>query len=222
MSAGFFVTGTDTDVGKTWATVALMRWFQGRGLVTLGMKPVAAGCEWQDGVLKNADALLIQKHGSLPMGYQEINPYAFADAVSPHLACGDIEVREELILQAYTQLQQKSDVVLVEGAGGWYSPLGLTMDNASLARRLDLPVILVVGVRLGCINHARLTQSAIRQAGLTCAGWVAVQIVEQMPGFDGNLAYLSEAIDAPLLGVLPHLAVADFDYLAEKLTVPNW
>ncbi|MBD9356934.1 dethiobiotin synthase [Methylomonas albis] len=222
MKAGFFVTGTDTDVGKTWTTIALMRWFQIQGLSVVGMKPVAAGCEWQDGILKNSDALLMQQYASFPLEYEQINPYAFAAAMSPHLACGNVEVSEEVIVDAFTRLQALADVVIVEGAGGWYSPLSDVLDNAGLVQVLHLPVILVVGVRLGCINHARLTMSAIRQANLSCAGWVAVHIDQAMPGFDGNLAFLRKVIDAPLLGVLPFLAVADFDLLATKLNLPNW
>lgn len=222
MKAGFFVTGTDTDVGKTWATIALMRWFQAQDLSVVGMKPVAAGCEWQDGILKNSDALLMQQYASLPLEYELINPYAFAAAMSPHLACGDVEVSEGAIADAFMRLRQLVDVVIVEGAGGWYSPLSDVLDNAGLAEALHLPVILVVGIRLGCINHARLTMSAIRQSGLPCAGWVAVQIDQAMPGFDGNLAFLREILGPPLLGVLPFLAVADFDLLATKLNLPNW
>lgn len=222
MKAGFFVTGTDTDVGKTWTTIALMRWFQLQGLSVVGMKPVAAGCEWQDGILKNSDALLMQQYASVSLAYRQINPYAFEAAISPHLACGDVEVSMDVISDGFIRLQQLADVVLVEGAGGWYSPLSSVLDNAGLAQALRLPVILVVGVRLGCINHARLTMSAIRQAGLSCAGWVAVQIDPKMPGFDGNLAFLREVIEAPLLGVLPFLAAADFEFLATNLSLPNW
>lgn len=222
MNAGFFITGTDTDVGKTWATIALMRRFQKQGLTVVGMKPVAAGCELQDGRLKNQDAILMQRHASLDLPYACVNPYAFQQAVSPHLACGNVEVGLEVILAAFTTMQQQADVTLVEGAGGWYSPLSPVLDNAGLAQALHLPVILVIGVRLGCINHARLTMSAIRQSGSACAGWVAVQIDQAMSGFDGNLAFLREVIDAPFLGVLPFLAVADFERLSTNLSLPNW
>ncbi|OQW77943.1 MAG: dethiobiotin synthase [Proteobacteria bacterium ST_bin11] len=222
MKAGFFITGTDTDVGKTWTTIALMRWFQMQGLTVVGMKPVAAGCEFQQGMLKNSDALLMQHYASVSLEYAQINPYAFAAAVSPHVARGDVEVSLTHIVDGFIDLQSLADVVLVEGAGGWYSPLSDVLDNAGLAQAMDLPVILVVGIRLGCINHARLTMSAIRQTGLSCAGWVAVQIDLMMPGFDGNLAFLHEVLDAPLLGVLPYSANADFEILATKLCLANW
>ncbi|WP_026604393.1 dethiobiotin synthase [Methylomonas sp. 11b] len=222
MKSAFFITGTDTNVGKTWTTIALMRCLQMQGLSAVGMKPVAAGCEWHDGMLKNSDALLMQQYASVPLEYREINPYAFEAAISPHLACGGVEVSMDVIADGFVRLQQRVDVVLVEGAGGWYSPLSSDLDNAGLAQALRLPVILVVGVRLGCINHARLTMSAIRRSGLSCAGWVAVQIDPKMPGFDGNLAFLREVIEAPLLGVLPFLAAADFEFLATNLSLPNW
>ncbi|WP_446811652.1 dethiobiotin synthase [Methylomonas sp. 2BW1-5-20] len=222
MKAGFFVTGTDTDIGKTWTTIALMRGFQRQGLTVAGMKPVAAGCVWRDGVLQNSDALMLQAYASQLLPYDRINPYAFELAVSPHLACGDVEVRLEVIGDAFDRLRQQADIVLVEGAGGWYSPLSRTLDNAALAHALGLPVILVVGIMLGCINHARLTVQALRQSGLPFAGWVAVQIVEVMPGFESNLDFLREVIDAPLIGVLPHSANADFESLATHLSLPNW
>jgi dethiobiotin synthetase len=222
MKSAFFITGTDTNVGKTWTTIALMRCLQMQGLTAVGMKPVAAGCEWHDGVLKNSDALLMQQHASVPLGYREINPYAFEAAMSPHLACGGVEVSVDVISDGFSRLQQLADVVIIEGAGGWYSPLSGNLDNADLAQALGLPVILVVGVRLGCINHARLTMLAIRRSGLSCVGWVAMQIDQAMPGFDGNLTYLRESLDAPLLGVLPFSAAGDFDVLASELSLPNW
>jgi dethiobiotin synthetase len=219
MKTGFFITGTDTDVGKTWVTVALMRRFRRQGFTVAGMKPVAAGCEWREGRLKNQDALLIQENSESALEYQQINPYAFESPISPHLACGDVEVRLDVILAAFAELKKQADVVLVEGAGGWLSPLSLTFDNAGLAAAMQLPVILVVGMRLGCINHARLTFQAIRRAGVTCAGWVAVEIVPAMEDFQANVDFLQKRLEAPLLGVLPRLATPNFDFLAERLSV---
>jgi dethiobiotin synthetase len=216
MIAGFFVTGTDTDVGKTWATIALMRGLQGQGLQVVGMKPVAAGCVWQDGQLKNADALLMQANASIDLDYAMINPYAFEPAVSPHLACGEVVVELPVLIDRFKQLQQWADLVVVEGAGGWYSPLSAEFDNADLAQALALPVILVVGVRLGCINHARLTLNAIQQANLSCVGWVAVQIDPLMQGFEANLVYLQQQLDVPLLAILPHIQTPDFEYLSQQ------
>lgn len=222
MTSGFFITGTDTDVGKTWTTVALMRQFQRHGFKVSGMKPVAAGCDWQDGIWQNSDALKLQENASVRLPYQHVNPYAFEQAVSPHLACGGVEVSVEYIVETFRRMSGEVDLVLVEGAGGWYSPLDGALDNAGLARALSLPVVLVVGIRLGCINHARLTERAITASGLTCAGWIGVQLIENMCGFDGNVSFLRRVLDAPFLGVLPYMPEADFDVLSTVLSLPNW
>lgn len=219
MGRGFFITGTDTNVGKTWATVTLMQVLQRQGQRVVGMKPVAAGCEWQQGGWKNQDALWLQQYASLALDYKQINPYALELPVSPHIACGDVDVNPAVILQQFQKLQSLSDLVLVEGAGGWLSPLGQTFDNADLAKALQLPVVLVVGMRLGCINHARLSYQAITLAGLDCAGWIAVQLEADMPALLDNLSFIKNAIQAPLWGVLPHLQKPDFALLASKLQV---
>lgn len=217
ISKGYFVTGTDTNVGKTWSTLALMGCLQQQGLTVVGMKPVAAGCEWRDGGWKNTDAVLLQQQGSLVVDYSQINPYAFEQAVSPHVACAGQAVDLGLIRQICTRLQSNADQVVVEGAGGWFSPLDEGLTNADLVAELGLPIILVVGVRLGCINHAMLTWRAIQQSGLPCAGWLAVTLERQMPAFQDNLVYLQQAIDAPMLGVLPHLDTLDVPVLASRV-----
>lgn len=222
MKAGVFITGTDTDVGKTWTTLAWMHRLRADDYAVAGMKPVAAGCERRDGRFYNRDALLIQAACSNPPDYAAINPYAFEAAMSPHLACGDTLVDLERIATLAAELHSTADWLVVEGAGGWYSPLDAALDNAGLARRLGLPVVVVVGMRLGCINHARLTVAAVEQAGLRCAGWIAVCLSEAMPGFDGNLAYLQTHLPVPLLGVLPHRLAPDFAELAQHLCPPNW
>jgi len=214
MAKGFFITGTDTDVGKTWVSIALMRKFQREGLVVSGMKPVAAGCEWLQGEWKNQDALLLQQYASVLVEYRTINPYAFQLPVSPHIACANERVGLDVILQAYRSLQSISERVLVEGAGGWFSPLSRELDNAELAVALQLPVIMVVGMRLGCINHALLTYRAIQSTELECLGWLAVQIDDRMSEFQANLDYLQECLNMPLLGVLPNLTAPDFDLLS--------
>lgn len=217
MKKGYFITGTDTDVGKTWATIALMRFFKAQGSSVVGMKPVAAGCEWQDGQLKNEDALLIQNDGSVNLNYQQINPYAFEAAVSPHLAAKGDEVDGGSILQAFNLIKQKADVVLVEGAGGWLVPLNDEYDIADLAKEMQLPVIMVVAIRLGCINHARLTYQAIVGSGCICAGWLAVCVDAEMAMQKENINTISNKITAPLLGVLPHTSEKDFDLLANHI-----
>ena len=214
MARGFFVTGTDTNVGKTWATVTLMQVLQHQGQRVVGMKPVAAGCEWRQGGWKNQDAIWLQQYASIALDYNQINPYAFEQPVSPHIACGKVDVNLTVIQQQFLKLQALSDCVLVEGAGGWLSPLGRAIDNADLAAALKLPVILVVGMRLGCINHARLSYQAIKQAKLECAGWLAVQLDADMLAFAENLKFLQDAIQTPLLGVLPYSQKPNFGFLA--------
>ena len=217
MGRGFFITGTDTDVGKTWVSVALLRHFRRQGYRVAGMKPVAAGCEWLDGRLVNQDALMLQANAFPEPGYDQVNPYAFEAAVSPHLAAAGVEVRLETILTGYRLLSVKADMVLVEGAGGWLSPLSFGLDNAGLAEALQLPVILVVGLRLGCINQARLSFRAIQQSSLRCAGWIAVTLDPQMQQVQANVDFIKNSLDAPLLAVLPYLAIVDFDLLAAEL-----
>lgn len=219
MSVGYFVTGTDTNIGKTWSSIALMRALQLQGKVVVGMKPVAAGCDWLQGGWKNQDALLLQQYASRALDYRYINPYAFEKPVSPHIACGETDVDLNVIRAKFEYLQACSDVVLVEGAGGWLSPLGKSWDNACLAKALQLPVILVVGLRLGCINHARLTYQAIQHSGLQIAGWLAVKIDDNMLSCQANLDYLHACFNAPCWGVLPNLPTADFSELAKYITI---
>lgn len=218
-NSGYFVTGTDTDVGKTWASVALMLALQARGRIVAGMKPVAAGCQWQQGGWKNQDALLLQRYASLAVDYHHVNPYAFERPVSPHIACGDVQVSLDIILAEFNHLKVSSDCVVVEGAGGWLSPLGPDIDNENLAVALGLPVIVVVGMRLGCINHARLTIQAIRRADLPMAGWLAVQLESDMQAFQSNLAYLQNRLGVPCLGVLPHVTSPDFLALSSFVNI---
>lgn len=208
---GYFITGTDTGIGKTWSTLAVMHVLQQRGLIVLGMKPIAAGCEWRDGYWRNEDALLIQQYASINLPYSEINPYAFEMPVSPHLACGETVVDLSRIHECLMSLQRQADLVLVEGAGGWLSPLSPDFDNAQLAAKLRLPVIMVVGVRLGCINHALLTQQAIVASGVDFAGWIAVKMDQSMSHQQENIDYLRQRIDSPLLGVLPYMEKPAFD-----------
>jgi len=202
MTSGYFITGTDTDVGKTCATIALMRYFKRQGKTVLGMKPVASGCTVQAGELKNADALLIQEHASIAVDYQWINPYAYELPVSPHIAGVDNPVKLATIVERFKRLKALAEVVIVEGAGGWYAPLNAQDDISDLAKVLGLPVILVVGLRLGCINHALLTVAALEQKGLILAGWIANQIDPQFSMFNQNVATLKMRIDAPCLSVV--------------------
>ena len=225
MSQSYFITGTDTNVGKTWATIALMRYFKKQGKIVIGMKPVAAGCELVasdnagTATWCNEDALLIQANASVHVPYDLINPYAYELPVSPHIAGVNNPVEFGKIIECYDALKPSADVVIVEGAGGWYAPLNAHQDISDLAKALDLPVILVVGVKLGCINHSKLTYQAIQQSGLSCAGWIAVCVDGDMLNKDENIQTINAAISAPLLGVLPHSPTADFDLLAGQIKI---
>lgn len=219
MEHAYFITGTDTNVGKTWATVTLMRYFQQQGKTVIGMKPVASGCTLHDGQLKNEDALLLQQHGSIQVDYELINPYAYLQAVSPHIAGVNNPVKLDNVLAHFTTLSTLADMVLVEGVGGWYAPINDQQAVSDLARFLALPVIMVVAIRLGCINHARLTYQAIQASGLPCAGWLANCTDPDMQNREENVAMLTQTLNAPLLGVLPYQVASDFDLLARQLVV---
>jgi dethiobiotin synthetase len=204
---GFFITATDTGVGKTVVTLALLRGLQQQGLHVCGMKPIASGSDWHEGELRNADALAIQTQSSTSQTYRAINPYAFVEPIAPHIAAQRMGVTmqlDTLVAQA-KHLADAHDLLLVEGVGGWQVPLTESLMLDDLARALSLPVILVVGLRLGCINHALLTQDAIQRSGLPLHGWVANTIEPDMLAFDEVLATLQANIRAPLLGLLPLL-----------------
>jgi dethiobiotin synthetase len=217
---GLFITGTDTEVGKTEVTLGLMAALQQRGLSVLGMKPVAAGCALTADGLRNEDALRIQAQGSKPLAYSAINPYAFAPPIAPHIAAAQagVEIQIERIKTAYEGLASQADWVLVEGAGGWRVPLGPGLTLADLPSALALPVVLVVGLRLGCLNHALLSAESIQASGLPLAGWVANRIDPAMSAADENLATLRERLPAPCLGVVPWLSTTVAAQVADHLS----
>lgn len=198
----WFIAGTDTEVGKTFSSCALLHVLKNRGIRALGMKPVAAGTD-ANGKNDDVEALIAASTVSAPR--ELINPYLFAPAIAPHIAAQESgrEIDIARILDAYAALSRLADSVIVEGVGGFCVPLGARTDSADLAQQLGLPVILVVGMRLGCINHALLTQQAIAARGLSLAGWIANRIDPAMARFDENLAALDARIEAPLLGVIP-------------------
>lgn len=204
-SRGVFVTGTDTGVGKTVVAVALLRALAGRGLRAVGMKPVAAGAEIGPGGLVNDDVTALIRASNVHALPELVNPYCFELAIAPHLAAAaaGATVTLERIEQAYGALAGRAERVVVEGAGGLLVPLNDREDFADLVARLGLPVVLVVGMRLGCLNHALLTEAVARQRGLRLAGWVANRIDPDMGAFDGNLRVLERRIPAPLIGILP-------------------
>lgn len=219
MRKGFFITGTDTGCGKTLVTLGLMRALQERGRSVLGMKPIASGCAQEPEGLRNEDALLIQRQGSWPISYEQVNPFAFAPPIAPHLAAAavGVDIAIDAIDAGYRQLAAQADSVLVEGVGGWHVPLSQGKMLEALVQRLDLPVILVVGLRLGCINHALLTRDAILASGCELAGWVANRIDPQMQVADANLETLCSHIAAPLLGVVPFMQQPEVRRLAEAI-----
>ncbi|HEY3299886.1 MAG TPA: dethiobiotin synthase [Methylophilaceae bacterium] len=201
MKQAYFITATDTDAGKTYIASALVNHFAQLGLKSVGMKPIAAGCEWVDGVLQNSDVLQLRQASNVDAPLSLINPYAFQPPIAPHIAAQRVgaEIVLEKIQQAFTQLSQRADVVIVEGAGGFLVPLNDTQTMADLAANLNIPVILVVGMRLGCINHALLSVQAIQARGLTLAGWVANQIDPNMAMLTENIQTLKQRIHVPCL-----------------------
>lgn len=203
MGQGYFVTGTDTAVGKTLVACALLRAFARTGKSVVGMKPVAAGREggrWAD-VEALANVSTVQARARIA------NPYAFDPAIAPHIAAelAGIEIDLETIASAHEELSRLADIVVVEGVGGFLVPLNATQTGADLAARLGLPIVLVVGMRLGCLNHALLTRRQIEASGFRCAGWVANCIFPDMPHLNGNVRALEQRLDCPLLGVVPFL-----------------
>jgi dethiobiotin synthetase len=206
MSGGWFITGTDTGVGKTRIAVMLLEALARIGEVAVGMKPVASGCRETAAGLRSEDAEQLLGASGVPAEYAEVNPYAFLPACAPHLAAreGGIEIQQEKILECFGQLGQKAPWVVVEGVGGWQVPLGERLTMMDIARALRLPAILVVGMRLGCLNHALLTAAAIRHEDVPLAGWIANQIDPAMTRVDENIAALAERIDAPMLAAFPY------------------
>ena len=202
---GYFMTGTDTGVGKTVAALAVMELLKRRGFEVAGMKPVASGCDSTAAGLRNSDAVQIMQAASSELSYSQVNPYAFEPAIAPHIAAArsDETIRITKIVSICRDLEETAERVVVEGVGGWAVPLGNDTMLPDLACGLKLPVILVVGLRLGCINHALLTASAIRSTGLEFCGWIANQKQPRLEAVDEIIHTLRERIDAPLLGVLP-------------------
>lgn len=215
----YFVTGTDTGVGKTFATCALLHAAGRQGMATLAMKPIAAGVD-ADG--RNEDVERLIAASSVKAARTLVNPYCFTAAIAPHIAaaaeCRAIE--PDVIVAACAQLAAQADLLLVEGVGGFRVPLAANFDTADLARQLGLPVILVVGLRLGCLNHALLTAEAIAARGLPLAGWIGNRVDPTMPHWRDNVAALCDRLPAPLLGTLPWLDGGDPAELAAQISWP--
>lgn len=208
---GVFITGTDTGVGKSLFSAALLHALADLDVRAVGMKPVAAGAELKDGVWINEDTAQLAAASGVKAPAELVNPYLFREAIAPHLAANHKGVAIEIprIAAALDALAGMADVVVVEGVGGFRVPLGPDRDTADLAVRLGLPLILVVGMRLGCLNHALLTAEAIVVRGLELAGWVANRIDPDMAAYNENLSALMARLPAPLLAELPSLAFPD-------------
>jgi dethiobiotin synthetase len=219
MSA-YFIAGTDTDVGKTTVAAGLLHAAALKGLSTLGAKPVASGCEVTVKGLRNSDALALMAASSVKLSYEQINPVAFEPAIAPHIAAREAGVAltvGSLLGPMRHVLAQNADFTLIEGAGGWRVPLSDQANLSDLAIALKLPVILVVGVRLGAISHALLSAEAIARDGLHLVGWVANIIAPKTARLEENLATLAERLPAPCLGRVPYLKDASAQRVAEHL-----
>ncbi len=217
----YFIAGTDTGVGKTLIAASLLAAAKAQKKTTLGLKPVAAGCslEYVDGSDQwvNEDAMLLREFSSEFLPYSQINPIALKSAVAPHIAAqqeGKTLRLERILGFCRGALMKPSDFCVIEGAGGWRVPLNPREFMSGLVKELNLPVILVVGMRLGCINHAMLTAEAIQREGVTIAAWVANTLDKDMPAFEDNLTCLKTLIPAPLLGVVPNLETATSSFAA--------
>ena len=214
----YYITGTDTGVGKTLISCALLRAFAASGITVAGMKPVAAGCD-ADGL--NEDVKKLRAATTVMASLGQINPYSFERAIAPHIAAHDagVSINLDRILESYRELAAQADVVIVEGAGGFLVPLNQKQDSSDLAVTLELPVILVVGIRLGCLNHALLTVSAITGCELACAGWVANIIDADMQALEENIQALKERIKAPMLGIVKFQHKTDVQLAAASLDI---
>lgn len=221
--SGYFITGTDTGVGKTAVSAALIHKLVAEGHRVAGMKPVASGCRDSAQGLRNEDAEALLAASSVALEYGLVNPYAFAPAIAPHLAARESGQRIELqrILDCFETIAGECDHVVVEGVGGWRVPLGRVITTEHMAKALDLSVIMVVGMRLGCLSHALLTVEAICNAGMTLAGWVANELDPEMERLEDNIETLVGRIEAPLLGKIPRLDDPGPALVAAHLRVPE-
>ena len=222
MGVTYFVTGTDTGVGKTLVSAGLLVAAGKMGKRTLGLKPLAAGCEKTPEGLRNEDALILLQAASIKLDYELVNPVALEPAIAPHIAAEralkGVTV-SRLLGYCRGALLNKSDMALIEGAGGWRVPLNNRETMADIVIALNLPVILVVAMKLGCLNQALLTAEAIRRDGLSLAGWVANTVDSPMEEYQANLDYLQSHLDCPLIGEVPGLTAPSAHEVAGYLNV---
>ncbi|NRB70028.1 MAG: ATP-dependent dethiobiotin synthetase BioD [Vibrio sp.] len=221
MIDAFFIAGTDTDVGKTVASKAILNALAQKDLKTIGYKPVAAGCEKTQHGYRNSDALYLQKASTVDVAYDEVNPYALALPASPHIAAqhDGIDIQYSVLSEKLAGHKQKADVVLVEGAGGWRVPVSESDCLSSWVQQESLPVILVVGIKLGCLSHAMLTVDAIKADGLALVGWVANRINPGTEHYADIIQMLEQKIGAPKLGEIPYVPSVKQKDLARYIDV---
>jgi dethiobiotin synthetase len=208
MKKGFFVAGTDTEIGKTTVSLSLLKLFAQQGYATAALKPVASGATRTEQGLRNQDALQLQQAATTDLAYEQVNPFAFAEPISPNFAAAKVKrelTAQQIVEACQSVLNSDAEIIVIEGIGGWVTPINNSETMADVAKQLGLPVVLVVGIRLGCLNHSLLTYEAIRKSGLPLAGWMANQIDNDMLCVEENIAYLQQQIDAPLLGILPFM-----------------
>lgn len=217
MTEGYFITGTDTGIGKTLVSCALLHAFAANGRKVIGMKPVAAGCE--NGHWMDVNLLVAASTVSAPC--KLVNPYALIPPLAPHIAAkqANIEIDPTVIQKAFFELKKTAEMVIIEGVGGFLVPLSGQYDGADLARILNLPVILVVGLRLGCLNHALLTAQAVKANGLRLGGWVANGIDPQMLAQKENIQALKQRLDCPLLGIIPFVKDMNLKNISKLLDI---
>ncbi|MBL1261434.1 MAG: dethiobiotin synthase [Thiotrichaceae bacterium] len=221
MKKGFFITGTDTGIGKTFVSCAMLRALADKGASVGTMKPIAAGCDQSANGWRNDDALQLMKHINVDLNYQQINPVALPSPIAPHLALEHLNqtVTVKKLSDYFENIKNCADYFIVEGAGGWLVPLNETESMADVPKAFGLDIILVVGMRLGCLNHALLTAAAIEQNGNHLVGWVANIIDPSMLMIEKNILTLKKSIKAPLLGTLPHMDTKEIDAASQKLEV---
>lgn len=223
MTRAYFVTGTDTDVGKTWISLGLLAALQQRGYRTLAMKPVACGCTGSYNGYRNDDALRLQRQATVSIPYEAVNPYALPAPVAPHLAAtiAGQQIDIEHIRLLYDKHRHLADYSIMEGVGGWLVPLNAHQSTADMVMSLQIPVILVVGIRLGCLNHALLTATTLQQQGIRLAAWIANCIDQECLEIENNIAALHERLHAPLLGIVPYLESFDARTIAGHLDISD-
>ena len=204
-SRGYFIAGTDTGVGKTRIAAGLCRAFAAAGFKVAGMKPVASGCDTTAAGLRNDDALALLAAMNVRATYADVNPYAFEPAIAPHVAAADagVVIEYSVLDRAFERLRMQCDVMIVEGAGGWLAPLDQGRNFADLVARWNLDVILVVGLRLGCINHTLLTAESIERRGIKLKAWVGNRVDPEFPRAQATIETLRERLAAPCLGIVP-------------------